>query len=255
VKLINLSQGAIIAIGIGLVLLTAVLLFIFSMPGQRAANRTLRVIPAVQRLRRAIGLAVEKGQGLHVSLGKASLIEPPAASTLVGLSTLERITQSSMISDRPPVATSGDPSIAILSQDTMRGVYSAGNALEAYDPTQASLTGASSVSYIAGAIPVGADHNVAAHILVGSFGPEVGLLADQADASGSFTIGGSESLPAQAVLFATAQQPLLGEEVFALPAYLQNNPYHLASLRIQDWLRWGIVVVLVVGTLVSVIFG
>ena len=84
---------------------------------------------------------------------------------------------------------------------------------------------------------------------------EIGAFADQADATGSFTIGGSESLPAQAVLYATAQQPLLGEEVFALPAYLGAGSYHQASLRVQDWLRWGIVVVLIVGTLLSVALG
>lgn len=242
-------------VGIGVVLIALVLVFVFSLPSQRSTPRNLRPIPAVQRLRRAIGLAVEEGQGLHVSLGKAGLLEPPAAVTLAGLATLERITQSSMISDRPPVATSGEPAVSILSQDTMRGIYRAGNVVDAYDPTQASLTGASPLAYIAGALPVGADKTIAAHILIGSFGPEVGLLADQADAAGSFTIGGSESLPAQAVLYATAQQPLLGEEVFALPAYLQANSYHQASLRAQDWLRWGIIVVLVVGTLVSVIIG
>jgi len=243
------------AIAIGLVLVAAVLLFIFSLPSLRSSPRNLRPIPAVQRLRRAIGLAVEEGKGLHVSLGKASLLEPPAAATLIGLATLERITQSSMISDRPPIATSGDPAVSILSQDTMRDIYRAGNVVESFDPAQASLTGASPVAYIAGALPVGADENVAAHILVGSFGPEVGLLADQADTVGSFTIGGSESLPAQAVLYATAQQPLLGEEVFALPAYLQASSYHQASLQVQDWLRWGIIVVLVAGTLLSVILG
>jgi hypothetical protein len=255
VTLIELSPVILSGIAIGIVLVAAILLFIFSLPSLRSSPRSLRPIPAVQRLRRAIGLAVEEGKGLHVSLGKANLLEPPAAITLAGLSTLERITQSSMISDRPPVTTSGDPAVSILSQDTMRGIYRSGNVLESFDPAQANLVGASPVAYIAGTLPVAADENEAAHILVGSFGPEVGLLTDQADATGSFTIGGSESLPAQAVLYATAQQPLLGEEVFALPAYLGAGSYHQASLRVQDWLRWGIVVVLIVGTLLSVALG
>lgn len=251
----DLSPILVGALAIGIIFLAAALMFIFSLPGRRPSARTLRPIPAVQRLRRAIGLAVEEGKGLHVSLGKSSLLDPSAASTLVGLSTLERITQSSMISDRPPVATSGDPAVSILSQDTMRGIYRAGNAAESYDPAQARLTGTSPVSYVAGAIPVAGDKNISAHLLVGSFGPEIGLLADEADAAGAFTIGGSESLPAQAVLYATARQPLIGEEVFALPAYLQAGPLHQSSLRVQDWLRWGIIVVLLVGTLLSVIFG
>ena len=45
----------------------------------------------MQRLRRALGLAVEDGSRLHVSLGKASIFSPTNASALVGLATLERV--------------------------------------------------------------------------------------------------------------------------------------------------------------------
>ena len=82
--------------------------------------RGLRPMPGFQRLRRAIGLSVEQGNRLHVSLGKASLVNPTSASSLAALAALDRIARMNSLSDRPPIATSGDGALAILSQDTMR---------------------------------------------------------------------------------------------------------------------------------------
>jgi hypothetical protein len=67
--------------------------------------------------------------------------------------------------------------------------------------------------------------------LVGSFGPEVGLLLDSAAQGKAFTLAGSEALDAQAVMYALADEPLIGEEIFAAPAYLQGTPMQLGSLR------------------------
>jgi hypothetical protein len=58
-------------------------------------------------------------------------------------------------------------------------------------------------------------------------------------------------LSGQAALYAAAEEPLLGEEVFALPAYLKAGPVHHASLAVQDLLRWGIILVLLGGSVLK----
>ena len=120
-------------IGLGVVLFSIVTLIILVLPRFNRGPRSLRPIRGFQRLRRAIGLAVENGKRVHISLGKSSLLEPTNTSGLIGLSTLERITQLSMLSDRPPIATSGDGALSILSQDTLRAAYRTNNVLEQYD--------------------------------------------------------------------------------------------------------------------------
>ena len=241
--------------GAVLVLLAAGLMFVFSLQrrtAQRSRSRpVLRPILALQRLRRAIGLAVEDGARLHVSLGKANIIGFNNASALTGLSTLERVGILSSVSDRPPVATSGDGTLAILSQDTVRAAYRISNIPENYDPNQARLSGPTSFSYVAGALPVVHDERVSAHILVGNFGPEVGLLTDAVEREGSFALAASDSFAGQAVIYATATEALIGEELFAIPAYLQASSMHQAGLRAQDVLRWLVVGALIVGAFVS----
>ncbi len=120
----------------------------------------------------------------------------------------------------------------------MHASYRAVNAENRYDPSLGQLTGLTPLSYTAGALPAIYDQQVSVNMLLGSFGSEVGLLADAAERTGSLTIGGSDNLPAQAVLFASTKEPLVGEELFAGGAYLQVNPMHTSSLIAQDVLRW-----------------
>ncbi len=233
-----------------LVLISAGLIFLFSLPRFRN-YRVFRSFSAFEGLRRAIGLAVENGSRIHVSLGKGSLTQNTGASGLSGLVTLGRIAQISSISDRPPIATSGDGTLAILSQDTLKAAYRATNNLELYDPDRGLLAGPTPLSYVAGTLPIAAAENISTHILTGNFGPEIALLVEGAEKNSAFTLGASNSLSAQAALYASAQEPLIGEELFAIPAYLNAGPAHSASLMVQDVLRWGVIAVLVIGSILK----
>lgn len=246
-------------LGLLLILLAAGLMFVFSLPqrqprrGQPRSRTVLRPIRAMQRMRRAIGLAVEDGSRLHVSIGESSIISPTNASAFIGLSTIERVGTLSSVSDRPPVATSGNGTLAILSQDTLHAAYRISNVPEQYDSVQARMTGPTPFSYAAGTLPVIYDERVSANILVGNFGPEIALLTDAADREGAFSLAASDSFTAQSVLYAAAREPLIGEELFALPAYLQSAPIYQAGLRAQDVLRWLVVAGLIIGAILSLI--
>jgi hypothetical protein len=115
------------------------------------------------------------------------------------------------------------------------------------------MTGTTPFAYAAGAISSVKEESVSANLLVGHFGPEVVLLTDAAEQENAYTIAASNAPTAQAVLYATAEDPLIGEELFAGGAYLQAGPFHQASLRAQDVLRWILVVILLGGALLQMI--
>ncbi len=240
-------------IGLGFTLLAAALILLFWLRRNKQARPILRPIRAIQGMRRAVGQAVEAGTRLHLSAGRGSLLSPDAASALVSLSVLERIALLSSVSDLPPLATSGDPAVAILTQDTLRGAYRSVNALELYSLERGQLTGLSPFSYAAGTIPVIRNQQVSASILVGHFGVEVGLIADASRQEDHFTLGASDSLTAQAALFAITPDTLIGEELYALPAYTGSNPVHSASLKAQDVLRWLVIFLLFAGAVLGIL--
>ncbi len=79
------------------------------------------------------------------------------------------------------------------------------------------------------------------------------MVTDEADQVSSFTLASSDSLPAQAVLYATTQEPLIGEELYAVPAYLQAGPFYAASVRAQDVLRWVLLAGVLAGVILSLV--
>lgn len=240
-----------IIFGVGLLLLAASIVFFSALPGQaRKVRPTFRPIQAVANVRRAIGLAVEEGTRLHLTLGKSGILSPTNASALATLSALERIALLSSASDRPPIATAGDGVIALLSQDTLRAAFRSANSSDLFDPDLGRLTGTTPLAYVVGALPVVRSDFASANLMIGNFGPEVGFLSDASEQARALTVAGSDSLTAQAVLFATAQEVLIGEEAFAVSAYL-GNPAHQASLRAQDTLRWVLVAALVIGAILT----
>jgi hypothetical protein len=83
---------------------------------------------------------------------------------------------------------------------------------------------------------------------VGHFGVEAALLAEAAERENTFLIGSSDALSAQAALFASAQEALIGEELFAASTYLDASASNSSSLTIQDVLRWIIILILLVGS-------
>lgn len=233
-------------IALGLVGLCAVLLLVFSLISRRSPPK-LRVIPQLVRLYRAVGLSVEDGTRLLVALGRSSLLTPRGGAPLAGLGMLRHLAERTSLSDRPPLAIAGEPSLALLAQDTLEAGYQAAGAGELYQPTSGRLTGMTAFSAAAGAMTAFRDESVSTAVLVGDFGPEAALLADAAERENAFMLGASSDLASQAVLFASAQEPLIGEELFAAGAYLGGGPSHAASLAVQDILRWLLILALVAG--------
>ena len=214
---------------------------------KRKSPAKLRDIPALTRLFRTLGLSVEDGTRLHISLGRGSFLDSRGGSGLAGLAVLRYIAERTSVSDEPAVASAGDPALGLLAQDTLQAGYQAAGVEELYVPTTGSVSGLTPFGYAAGAMNISQNENVSTNIMLGHFGPEAALLAEASDRENITVIGASDDLAGQAVLFANTQDALIGEELFAAGAYLGAGASHTASLTVQDILRWTIIVALLGG--------
>jgi len=143
--------------------------------------------------------------------------------------------------------------LTILSQDTSQSGYRAAGAEEGFRVTAGRLTGLSPFAYAAGTLPIARDDNVSAHMLIGDLGAESALIADAADRQNASLIAASDNLSAQAIFYAAAQDPLIGEELFAAGAYTGAGASHEASLNVQDVLRWLVIIIILVGAALTVL--
>jgi len=230
-----------------------VLLFLVLIFMRRRSPGTFRTIDAYERLKKAVGEAVEKGSRLHVSIGRGNLFSARGGSALAALALLRRLSEKTSVSDHPPIVTSGDASLAILSQDTLQSGYRAAGAEEQYRFTTGRMTGLTPFAYAAGTLPVIRDEKVSANVILGDLGAEAALLAEANDREEADLIAASDNLSAQAVLFASSQEPLIGEELFAASTYMDAGVTHQASLQAQDVLRWLVILAMIGGAILKIL--
>ena len=210
---------------------------------------SLRNISAFTDFVHEVSSAIETGQRLHLTLGRGSLNGVQGASAFIGLSILGKIVQSSYLSDYPPLATSGDANWSILSEDTYN---KAAKEIEPDTRIQTDVNqmgGFTPMSYASSTLPIIYDQHVSLNVLSGHFGSEVALITDAAERSGTRTLAGSDGLTAQAIIYSSVDDPLLGEELYAAGTYVQSGPQHLASLITQDVMRWILVLIILGGGL------
>ena len=245
---LNFPTFALVSLFIGLMVA-------FYFINQRREGRRLRDIPAFYKLRGAIEVAVEDGTRIHVAIGRGDITSPQGAAALVGLSMLKQIATIASDSDHPPTATSGDGMLGILSQDTLRSTYQSLRLYANYDHSLGRVTGLTPFSYAAGTMSVIFDESVSSNMLAGSFGNEVALIISAGERSQTLTMAGTDNLTGQAILYAAAHEPLIGEELYAGGAYIDAGPMHVASLHAQDIVRLVLVVILIIEALRSLLSG
>jgi hypothetical protein len=240
-----------LALGLFFILFYAGLILIFSMPRMNKKQPIFRKIEGIEKLKLAIGLTVEAGTRIHISLGNADLLSPYNGSALAGLSVLEQVALISQLADRKPIATSGNGAIAVLSQSVFKNSLEGKSATDLKQSNQGQQSGTTPLSYAAGAINVIRKDQVSTNVFIGNYGSEVALLGQNSSQMKAITLGASDSLTAQAVLFAASDDPLIGEEIFALPAYLGTKNIHIASVKIQDFFRWVLIITMLVGAVLK----
>lgn len=238
----NISPLIIIGLAFALILF-------FSTFGRNNPRRALRSIPAFQHLQRSIELSVEDGSRLQIGLGRGGMLGPQSAAAFAGLTLLRQVAEITADSDQPPIATSGEGSLMLLAQDTLRVTYLRLGIRDQYHLRLAQASGLTPFSYAVGTLPLILDRSVSGSALVGSFGSEAGLITGASQRRNGFALAGSDSLSSQAILFASADEPLIGEELYAAGAYMNAGNAHLASLRTQDLLRWLIIALILITAL------
>ena len=242
----------VILTALGVLVVAAVLLIVFTLM-RRKSPGVFRKIEAYEQLNRAVGNAVEGGSRLHISIGRGNLFTSRGGSALAGLAMLRRLSERTSQSDHPPIVTSGDASLAILSQDTLQSGYRAAGAEDQYRFTTGRVAGLTPFAFAAGTVPVMSDENISANVVIGDLGVESALLVEAADREGTDLIAASDNLAAQSVFYASSQEPLIGEELFAAGAYVGAGASHEASLQVQDILRWLVIAAILGGAVIKLL--
>lgn len=222
-------------------LLVLVAFVVFYLRGRYAIARASyesEPLPALDRLRRLTDEAIEEGRPIHISAGTGALGGPLTAETLAGLDLGRRLATRVAAGNVPTVGSSPDPTTyAALSATT--------SASNVGFPSPAVFV-PDRGAYAMEVMGLASGTTLGASVLAGSFGDEYLLLAHAGQMARVPQIVGSGSVGALPVIAATADAPLLGEELFNAGPLLDQQEAHAASLLAQDGIRYFVVAIIAV---------
>jgi hypothetical protein len=238
-----------------ILLLTMVVSVIVTQFVRRRRNLyALRPIPAYTALPLVVGEAIEANRPIHVSFGSAGLGGSTTPLTLASAELLYQTAERAAIGGVAPILTVSDPTAIPLGQDTLRRAYQSRGLMDNYRRGSVRWypAGARSLAFAAALTATLGDDKVSANILIGSFGAELALVAEASIRRDRTVIASSDQLEGQAVAFAMADYPLIGEEIFTAGAYLGDSPSQTAGVVTQDVLRWLLIGVIFIPAAIAI---
>ncbi len=238
-----------------IVLTLAVIAVISPIIRKRRNLITLRPIAAYEALPSFVGRSIESSRPLHISLGSAGI---GGESTLLAIASAElayQVVQQAAIGDAPPILTLTSASAFPLGQDTLRRAYQSRGLVERYSASEVRWypAGTRSLAFAAAITALQGDDEISANIFAGSYGAELALMLDSAARRKQPTIAVSDQLEGQAVAFALADEPLIGEEIFAAGSYLERGAVQLAEAITMDLLRWLLILAMLAAFIIGIL--
>lgn len=186
----------------------------------RRRRSAQRPIASFERLPVWVGQAVESNRPLHLSFGSAGIGEDSAAASLASAEFFYHISRSARSADAMPIVSTTSTAAIPLGQNTLRRARQSDHQTA---PVHWYPQGQRSLVYAAAVTELLADENPTAHVLAGSFGPELALILDRADRRRQGTLAVSDQLEGQAIAWAMADEVLIGEELFAAAGYVSTD--------------------------------
>jgi hypothetical protein len=190
---------------------------------------------------------------LHLALGTGSVVNQTTADSLAGLAVLNYLGEQAAAIGVSPNVSMADPIVMLLAQNALRVAHGEDieRAEESYRRVQ--WIAPQPAAYAAGVMGQLSLDKVDANVMVGSFSDEYLLMGEYAARRGITQVGGASQPNTLPSVYVTTPNALLGEEIYAAGAYLQNRPAHLASLVTQDTMRWFIGLLILGGVIVATV--
>lgn len=236
-----------------ILLLFVIVLYYAAVGVKRGRLPQLRRIAAFDAVKDATGRAMEAGQQVHLSVGLGSMANETTADSLAGLAVLRYLARQSAATGILPIVTMANPMVMLFAQNIRRLAHK-GDPItteEAFRTTR--WIALQPAAYAAGVMDVLNQDNVKANVMIGTFGDEYLLMGETATRQHMPHIAGTSIPSTLPFMYASADETLFGEEIYAAGAYLEKRAFHVGSLMAQDTFRWLIGILILVSALVATV--
>ena len=96
---------------------------------------------------------------------------------------------------------------------------------------------------------------VATNIMIGDFAFDALMYAEAGNQAGAIQVGGTAAITQIPFFVAACDYALIGEEIYAAAAYLTKDPVRIATIVAEDWAKFFVAGLLVLGAVLKTFGG
>lgn len=229
-----------------------VILGIYYWQSKQGKSYTIkRSILALEMIPQAIGRAVEMGKPLHGCTGGSSTTSWRGPHVLAGMALMEHIAKLASDANIAFWQSPVTPDQIVLAEDALRMGYARGDNPDAFKKEYVVFHGADDGSFVAGVFGLLDRIKPGANFLLGGFGGEAILLAEEGNKTGAFQIAGTPTTW-QLPYFATCcEYVMMSDEIYAAGCIVSDDNDATSIIIGIDVVKVLLVVLTIIGTLAT----
>lgn len=204
----------------------------------------IRPIAGLEAVEEAVGRATEMGRSCLFIPGIQDMNE---MQTIAGLTILGKVAERTAEYDCPLETPTARSLVMTAARETVESAYLIAGRPDAYNPDNIYYVSNEQFAYVSYVTGYMVREKPAACFYLGSFFAESLILAETGNSIGAIQVAGTAQ-PSQLPFFVAAcDYTLIGEEFFAASAYLSKDPDQLGSLKGQDFGKFIVAALLLIG--------
>ena len=228
------------------------LMFWFTDQARKGKDIFIRRIPGIDAIEEGIGRATEMGKPILYVPGIDELQD---IQTIASILILGQISKKVAEYQSEIIVSCCIPIVREVADEVVRaGFFQAGHP-DAYRPQNTRFISSEQFAFCAGTNGIISREKPATNIYLGRFFAESLILAETGFVNKSIQIAGTAEATQLPFFIAACDYTLIGEELFAVSAYLSKDPRLVSSLKASDWVKAFCIVAIIVGTFVHTVFG
>lgn len=205
----------------------------------------IRRIPGIDAIDDTMGRAIELGRPLSFTTALTGI--GPLFYACLGV--LRHIAKRVSRFNAKLFIPCGDPEALVLADATIQSAYRSEKRESLYDPNSLRYLSGEQFAFSSGYMGLVQRENVGGAFLFGNFAAESLILAEAAERIGAVQVAATVDTSQIPFFITVCDYTLLGEELFAAGAYLSRDPVQIGSLRGQDFAKFILVVLILLGIL------
>jgi len=233
---------------LAIILAVGVLIFVFSAQARGGRQLYIRRIPGIDAIEEGIGRATEMGRPVLYVPGIEELQDIQTISSML---ILGQVAKKVAEYQADIIVSCCVPIVREVADEVVKAGYFQAGYPDAYNPANTRFISSDQFAFTAGTNGIILREKPATNLFLGRFFAEALILAETGFINRSIQVGGTAEATQLPFFVAACDYTIIGEELFAISAYLSRDPRLVSSLKASDYVKVMSVIVIVLGTLLA----